>query len=69
MVTYLNNSTMTSRQKKMKAAAIAVSYCFLNNAEETPYISDTEWRQLGNKIAMNGRELIQRKGGDFRISK
>lgn len=60
---------MTSKQKKMKAAAIAVSYCLLNNVDETPQNTDTEWRQLGNKIAMNGRELIQRKGGDFRDSK
>ncbi len=59
---------MTLKQKKMKAAAIAVSYYLLNTAEENPCNSDTEWRQFGNKLAMNDRELIQRKGGDTRPS-
>ncbi len=60
---------MTLKQKRMKAAAIAVSYYLLNNAEENPCNSDTEWRQFGNKLAMNERELIQRKGGDTQPSK
>lgn len=60
---------MTLREKKMKAAAIAVTYCLLNETEEVDNCQDTAWRKTGMKTSMDGREFIQRKDGDSRFSK
>lgn len=69
MVIYLNNFAMTIREKKMKAVAIAVSCCMLNESEEVVGFKDSEWCKMGRKMAMDGREFIQRKGRDSRFSK
>jgi len=60
---------MTLKEKKMKAAAIAVSCSLLNETDETLDSQESEWSKTGRKIAMDGREFIQRKGGDARFSK
>lgn len=60
---------MTLKEKKMKAAAIAVSYYLLTDQDETLDCKESEWSKLGLRTAMDGREFIQRKGGNSRFSK
>jgi hypothetical protein len=53
---------MTLREKRMKAAAIAVS-CFLQEeVEERENFNNSGWSKMGKNIIMNGREFTQRRG-------
>ncbi|GAB1402861.1 MAG: hypothetical protein PHX54_05465 [Lentimicrobiaceae bacterium] len=62
---------MTPHEKKMKAAAIAVSYFLQENQTETEEISERSpaWGRLGAKMAMSKREFIQRKGKGLWVPK
>lgn len=60
---------MTLREKRMKAAAIAVS-CFLQmDSEEIDNFKGQGWSKMGKNIIMSGREFAQRKGRDPRFVK
>lgn len=61
MEIYHNNSVMTLREKKMKAAAIAVT-CFLQqDMEGNCERAVSGWSKIGKNMIMNGRDLAQRK--------
>ncbi|HPG34624.1 MAG TPA: hypothetical protein PLM34_12265 [Lentimicrobium sp.] len=60
---------MTLREKRMKAAAIAVSCCLQNEQEENANPKESGWSEMGKKMAMDSREFIQRKGRGFRFVK
>lgn len=53
---------MTPHEKKMKAAAIAVSYLIQEEQTEEATPKAPEWGRMGQKMAMSKREFIQRKG-------
>lgn len=53
---------MTPHEKKMKAAAIAVSYFLQEDQTEEDTQKAPEWGRMGAKMAMSKREFIQRKG-------
>ena len=59
---------MTPHERKMKAAAIAVSY-FLQEDQEENTSKAPEWGRMGQKMAMSKREFIQRKGKGLWIPK
>ncbi|MEA3503708.1 MAG: hypothetical protein U9R32_00735 [Bacteroidota bacterium] len=53
---------MTRKEKKMKAAAIAVS-CFLQQESECKENNKNfGWGEMGKNMIMNGREFTQRRG-------
>lgn len=52
---------MTNREKKKKAAAIAVA-CFLQQELEGKPILKDQWGQMGKNRIMEGRDFLQRKG-------
>lgn len=60
---------MTPHEKKMKAAAIAVSYFLQEDQEENNSSKAPEWGRMGQKMAMSKREFIQRKGKGLWIPK
>jgi hypothetical protein len=53
---------MNAHEKKMKAAAIAVSYLLQEEQAEDANPKAPEWGRMGQKMAMSKREFIQRKG-------
>ncbi len=60
---------MNQHEKKMKAAAIAVSYLLQEEQTEEATPKDPEWGRMGQKMAMSKREFIQRKGKGLWIPK
>ncbi|MDY0103868.1 MAG: hypothetical protein RBS07_13115 [Lentimicrobium sp.] len=60
---------MNSHEKKMKAAAIAVSYLLQEGNGESNSSKSSEWGRMGQKMAMSKREFIQRKGKGLWIPK
>ncbi|HAH59929.1 MAG: hypothetical protein PHW35_05745 [Lentimicrobiaceae bacterium] len=60
---------MTPHEKKMKAAAIAVSYFVQENQNEKTSEKAPAWGRMGAKMAMSKREFIQRKGKGLWIPK
>jgi len=53
---------MTLREKRMKAAAIAVSCVLQEEMDETVGFKNSGWSKMGKNIIMSGREFTQRKG-------
>lgn len=53
---------MTKHEKKMKAAAIAVSVILQAEQEESITPKAPAWGEMGKKMAMTRREFTQRKG-------
>lgn len=60
---------MTPHEKKMKAAAIAVSYFLQEDQTEEGTQKAPEWGRMGAKMAMSKREFIQRKGKGLWVPK
>jgi hypothetical protein len=52
---------MTLREKKMKAAAIAVTCFMQQDVEGNCESAVSGWSKMGKNIIMNGRDLAQRK--------
>lgn len=52
---------MTLREKKMKAAAIAVTCFMQQDSDEMSKCTVSGWSKMGKNIIMNGRDLAQRK--------
>ncbi len=53
---------MTNHEKKMKAAAIAVSIYLQSEQEENITPQAPAWGKMGQKMAMTRREFTQRRG-------
>ena len=53
---------MTNHEKKMKAAAIAVSIMLQTEQEESLTPQAPAWGKMGQKMAMTRREFTQRRG-------
>lgn len=53
---------MTKHEKKMKAAAIAVSVLLQMEQEDNTNPKAPEWGKMGQRMAMTRREFTQRKG-------
>lgn len=60
---------MNPHEKKMKAAAIAVSYLLQEEKGESNPSKGSEWGRMGQRMAMSKREFIQRKGKGLWIPK
>lgn len=52
---------MTIRDKKKKAAAIAVACYLQQELVDKPVLKD-QWGQMGKNRIMEGRDFLQRKG-------
>lgn len=54
---------MTAREKKRRAAMIAVAYYLEQEAEKNSEVKTVNsWKSTAKGIAMNNRTLVQRRG-------
>lgn len=54
---------MTAREKKRKAAMIAVAYYLEQEAaKNNEIVVDNAWKAAGKEVIMNNRAMVQRRG-------